>query len=138
MSTMLVTRRPPAPVRSPESQAYWEAAEREELLLRHCQDCARAHYYPRTICPLCGSENTAWRTSPGTGVVYAYSIARRGPATPFAIGYVTLDEGVAILTNFIDVDEDKLAIGRRVRVRFVASEDDTKVPMFALENADGC
>ena len=55
---------------------------------------------------------------------------RRGPGAPFGIGYVTLDEGVSLLTNFIDMDADALAIGMRVRVAFVPSEGGQPVPVF--------
>lgn len=44
---------------------------------------------------------------------------------PFAIAYVTLDEGVTMLTNLVDCDLDRIAIGATVRVVFKDS-----VPMF--------
>ena len=48
----------------------------------------------------------------GEGVIYTFSVMRRSPTGPYAIGYVTLDEGPAMLTNFVDCDLDQLAIGQ--------------------------
>ena len=44
---------------------------------------------------------------------------------PFAIAYVTLDEGVTMLTNLVDCDFERLAIGTAVRVVFRDA-----IPMF--------
>jgi hypothetical protein len=49
---------------------------------------------------------------------------------PYAIAYVTLDEGVTMLTNIVDCDLDTLRIGQRVRVVFKPTEGGPPVPMF--------
>ena len=43
-------------------------------------------------------------TSPGTGTIYSVSVTRRAGPIAFAIAYVTLDEGVSMLTNIVDCD----------------------------------
>jgi len=65
----------------------------------------------------------------GKGVIYSYSVMRRG-ATPYAIAYVTLDEGVTMMTNIVDCDFDSLAIGQAVEVTFRATEGDQVLPVF--------
>ncbi len=35
----------------PETREFWAAAERGELLLKSCDDCGRAHWYPRARVP---------------------------------------------------------------------------------------
>ena len=56
---------------------------------------------------------------------------RRAPV-PYAIAYVTLEEGPAMLTNLVDCDFDRLAIGQKVKVVFKPSEGGgAPVPMFA-------
>ena len=48
-----------------------------------------------------------------------------------AAGYVTLNEGPAVLTNFVDCDLSKLAIGQKVKVKFQATEGGPPVPVFS-------
>jgi uncharacterized OB-fold protein len=54
---------------------------------------------------------------------------RRVPV-PYALAYVTLDEGVTMMTNIVDCDLDAIRIGQRVRLVFKPSEGGPSVPMF--------
>ena len=126
----MTERKIPAPFLSPENKPFWDAASEGRLSIKRCKDCGQAHYYPRALCPFCFSDNTEWFDAKGTGEIYTYSVMRRGAPVPYALAYVTLDEGVSMLTNLVDCDFDALAIGQRVKVVFKASEDGTQVPMF--------
>jgi len=119
-----------APEINPETKPFWDAAGQGKLLIKRCTACGEAHYYPRTICPFCGSSETVWETASGKGVIYSHSTMRRGPNAPFTLAYVTLDEGPSMLTNITDCDHDALAIGQRVTLRFVASDGGAPYPMF--------
>jgi uncharacterized OB-fold protein len=125
------TRPIPAPAVTIESKPFWDAASEGRFLIKRCTACSKPHWYPRAICPFCFSSDTAWEESPGEGVVYTFSVMRRSPTGPYAIGYVTLDEGPAVLTNFVECDFDKLAIGDRVRVKFQPTEGGPPAPVFA-------
>lgn len=127
---MAEPRKIPPPAVDPENAPYWEAAQEGRLLIKRCEACGEAHYYPRTFCPFCASERTAWQEASGHGAIYTFSVMRRSPTGAYAIGYVTLDEGPAMLTNFIGCDLDTLAIGQRVRVRFQPTDGGPPVPMF--------
>jgi uncharacterized protein len=119
----------PAPVPTPETEAFWRAAEDRKLMLRRCTRCARTHWYPRAICPYCFGDASDWMEASGRGVIYSYSVMRRA-TVPYAIGYVTLAEGPTMLTNFVDCDFDALAIGQTVRLLFVATQGGPPVPCF--------
>jgi hypothetical protein len=121
-------RRMPAPQPNPETQAFWDAARQGRLLLRRCKACGEVHFYPRTICPFCFSDDTEWLDSKGLGAVYAFSVMRRGP--PFALAYVTLDEGPTMMTNIVDCDLNAVHIGQRVRVVFKPGEGEFLIPAF--------
>jgi len=127
----VMTRPIPAPAVSVETKPFWDAAAEGRFLIKRCEACGQAHWYPRTYCPFCDSGKTVWEESPGEGVIYTYSVMHRSPSGPYAIGYVTLDEGPAVLTNFVDVAPDGLAIGMRVKVRFQPTENGPPVPVFA-------
>jgi uncharacterized OB-fold protein len=126
----LMTRPIPAPAVTVESQPFWEAAKEGRFLIKRCVECKKAHWYPRAMCPFCSGE-TAWEESPGEGVIYTYSVMHRSPTGPYAIGYVTLNEGPAVLTNFVDVAPDGLSIGQKVKVKFQPTENGPPVPVFA-------
>jgi hypothetical protein len=55
----------------------------------------------------------------------------RNTPVPYAIGYVNLDEGPAVLTNFVDVAPDGLSIGMKVKVKFQPTEGGPPAPVFA-------
>jgi len=125
-----MTRKIPAPAVTLETQAFFEAAAERKFLLKRCTACGEAHWYPRAMCPFCHSDQTVWEESPGTGVIYTYSVMWRSPTGPYAIGYVTLDEGVSLMTNFVDVAPDGLKIGMKVKVKFQPTENGPPVPVF--------
>jgi uncharacterized OB-fold protein len=122
-------RRIPAPRVLPESAAYWRAADEGRLLLKKCGSCGQAHFYPRDICPHCLSDATEWTDSSGLGHVYSFSTMGRGEAA-YTLAFVTLDEGVTLMTNLVDCDPGQLAIGQRVKVVFKSSDGGHAVPMF--------
>lgn len=124
-------RKLPAPVVNVESQPFFDAAAEGRFLVKRCKACGQAHWYPRAICPFCFSAETVWEDSPGEGAIYTFSVMRRAPGGPYAIGYVTLDEGPSMLTNFVDCDFDALRIGQRVKVRFAPTDGGPPVPVFA-------
>lgn len=123
-------RKIPAPFVNPENKPFWDAAAEGRLLIKRCKSCGQPHYYPRALCPFCFSDDTEWMEAKGTGEIYTYSVMRRGAPVPYALAYVTLDEGISMLTNIVDCDLDALAIGQRVRVIFKPSEEGAPVPVF--------
>ena len=128
MTTMAGERAFPAPTFNPETEPYWRGAVEGRLLLRRGKS-GRPHFYPRAICPFDMSD-TDWFEASGRGSIYSYSVMRRAPVV-YAIGYVTLDEGVSMLTNFVDCDLDALRIGMNVRVVFKPTVDAAwKLPCF--------
>ena len=122
-------RKYPAPEPNPETKRFWEAAAQGQLLVKKCLSCGEIHYYPRALCPFCGSDRTDWQTASGRGTVYSWSVMRRAE-TPYAIAYVTLDEGVTMMTNIVDCDFDRIRVGDAVELSFVKSENGYMLPMF--------
>jgi uncharacterized protein len=119
----------PAPPVNPETQPFWDGAAAGRLLLKGCTACGEVHYYPRALCPFCGSAATEWREASGRGTIYSFSVMRRVPV-PYAIAYVTLEEGVTMMTNIVDADLEAIRIGQAVRLVFRPTEGGPPVPMF--------
>ena len=127
------SRRIPAPAQNLESKPFWDAAREGRFLIKRCTPCGEAHWYPRTICPFCASSETVWQESSGEGVIYAFSVMRAMTPVPYGVGYVTLDEGVSLLTNFVDCDLDALKIGQRVKLKWTQTENGP--PVFTFTGA---
>ena len=125
----MADRKIQAPEINPDSAAFWKAAREGRFVIGRCTSCGEAHWYPRSRCPFCLCEAKLEPAS-GRGTIYTYSVMRRAPV-PYAVAYVTLDEGPSMLTNLVDCDFDKLAIGQKVSVVVKKSEGDgPPVPMF--------
>ena len=108
-----------AALRDPEAGPVLQALAEGRLLLRRCNACRDAHFYPRSPCPFCGGDELEWEQAAGTGSIYTYSVTRQGPE-PWVIAYVTLTEGPTLMTNIVDTPHEELAIG--LEVELVARE----------------
>lgn len=122
-------RKIPAPRVLPESLPFWQAADEGRYLVKKCNSCGQVHHYPRDICPFCLSADTVWQDSPGTGVVYSFSTMGKDESA-YTMAYVTLDEGVTVMSNLVDCDPAQVVIGQKVRVVFTPTEGGHAVPMF--------
>jgi len=129
MSTSTSSGLLPAPQVDPATEFFWNRAREGQLCVGYCASCDKPHWYPRALCPFCMGE-TQWRDVSGRGTVYSVSVTRRAGPVPYAIAYVTLDEGVTLLTNIVDGDLDQVRIGDRVEVVFKPAEGGAAVPMF--------
>jgi hypothetical protein len=124
-------RKIPAPQVNPEIQPFFDAAAQGRLMIKRCAACGQTHHYPRALCPFCASERTEWVPASGRGTIYSYSVMRRVPV-PYAIAYVTLEEGVTMMTNIVDCDLDGLRIGQSVKLTFKPTDGGPPVPMFTV------
>jgi uncharacterized OB-fold protein len=123
----------------PDTQPFWDATKNSELKYQQCNTCNEVVFYPRGMCPNCGSSDLAWKTSKGEGTVYTYSVVRqnRNPAFAdlgaYALAYIDLDEGFRMLSNVVGIGNPltDVKIGQRVKVQFEKQDDgEYPVPVF--------
>ena len=126
---MAEERKIASPEPSAETKAFWEAAADGRFVVPQCADCGKTHWYPRALCPFCFSDRIELKPASGKGTIYTYSVMRRAPV-PYAIAYVTLEEGTTMMTNIVDCDFDALKVGQAVKLVFKPSESGQPVPMF--------
>ncbi len=112
-----------------ETEAYWEAAKENVLLVKKCDDCGKSHFYPRAICPHCSSSNTSWYRASGAGKIYSFSVMRRAKI-PYVMAYVTLNEGITMMSNIVECDLDTVHIGQDVEAVFRKTEGGHSLPVF--------
>lgn len=104
---------------------FWAAVDRGGVAV---QRCANGHHQfpggPR--CAQCGAETT-WVTVSGEGVVWSWAVFHReyfpefGPALPYTVMIVTLDEGPRVYTGLHPEETATPAIGTRVRLEVAES-----------------
>jgi uncharacterized OB-fold protein len=129
----------PPPAVNPETRQFWEATAQGRLLLKRCLDCGSVIWYPRALCPECGSLRTEWFEAAGRGRVYSYTVNHRGQgayagAAPYVLAYVELDEGPRVMTNLVEAGEEELAVGLPVEVTFHDTGEGSALPRFRPAN----
>jgi len=130
MATPYQERKLPDPLLNVGDERYFEGASQGKLMLKKCSSCGQVHYFPRGICPFCFSSKVDWLEAKGTGTIYSFSVTRRAGPIPYCIAYVTLDEGVSMMTNIVDCDLDTVRIGQKVKLTFKPSANGTAIAMF--------
>jgi len=113
----------------PETQAFWLASARGQLLLPHCASCGRSHWHPRAFCPFCHADAISWQDASGRAEVYSFSIVRRADA-PYVLAYARLEEGPILMTNIVDVEPAAVHTGMRLMVAFRATQQGRMAPVF--------
>lgn len=124
------------PTPDAESQPYWDATKEGRLLIRRCNACKRAYFYPRDFCPHCWSEDVSWEQASGRATLYTWSVVRRNdlPPWPERVPYipavVDLEEGPRMMTNIEGCAPEDLAVGMPLVVDFRVETDDITAPIF--------
>lgn len=124
------------PVPTPETKPFWEATSRGELITKRCDNCGKPHFYPRMVCPYCGSPALTWVPLAGTGRLHSYIINHRPiprQDSPEIIAIIELDEGVRMMSNIVDskAEPESLPLDAPVEVVFV-ERGDVSLPMFRM------
>jgi uncharacterized OB-fold protein len=52
-----------------DSQPWWDALRRHELMLPRCDDCGAWRWPPRALCGRCASLAVSWQPWAGTGTI---------------------------------------------------------------------
>jgi uncharacterized OB-fold protein len=126
----------PVPTPDAATAPYWSAALEQRLVLPRCLDCNRYHFYPRTLCPHCGSARLEWSDCSGRGEVYSFTVVHRAPSpafaaeVPYVVAVVKLDEGPHLMTNIVGCAPASVRVGAKVRVAFRRVSDSVTLPVF--------
>ena len=113
----------PSPAVTSATEKFWAATADGRFILQLCSTCDLVIWFPRRHCPSCWTENLSTFDAVGTGVIYSYTVIRKGTgdyagAAPFVVAYVELAEGPRIMTNIIDCDVERLSVGMPVEMVF--------------------
>jgi len=126
----------PLPKPDKDSEVYWDAARRHELVLQQCRACERFRFYPRLVCPHCLSDQFEWRRASGRGVVYSFTVIHRPPFpafrdhVPYVLALIDLEEGVRMMSNVVGCEPSEVRIGLPVEVTFADVTEEVTLPKF--------
>ncbi|PIT77532.1 Zn-ribbon domain-containing OB-fold protein [Limnohabitans sp. B9-3] len=107
------------------------------FLIQKCDGCGQHIYFPREICPHCGSDAVQFVSPSGQGTVYAVTTVRRKPADggDYNVSLIDLDEGPRLMSRVDNVKPDDVKIGQRVTARVVVADDKGVVVFDAVGGA---
>ena len=99
------------------------------LRLQRCDGCNRHIFYPRVLCPHCGSDSLTWVDASGRGTVYATTVVRKRPEEGGGhnLCLIDLEEGVRMASRVEGIAPEEVAIGMAVTARIAQQGEDAIV-----------
>ncbi len=92
---------------------YLDGLAAGRLSYQRCGSCDRAVFYPRVVCPHCGSVDLSWADSAGVGTVYS-TTTTRSRSGDYDVSLIDLDEGFRMMCTVGDDLDAEVRIGDRV------------------------
>lgn len=107
-----------SPPSGPEKR-YLDALKQGRFEIQKCAACAQHVFYPRVLCPHCGSDRLDWVAPSGRGTVYSTTVVRRKPADggDYNVCLVDLAEGVRMMSRVASLAPQDVKIGMSVKAR---------------------
>ncbi len=84
--------------------------------IQRCEGCIRHVFYPRVVCPHCGSERLRWVAASGAGTVYSTTVVRRRAADggDYNVALIDLAEGPRMMSRVVGLAPEAVRIGMKV------------------------
>ena len=123
-----------------DTGGFFEAADRGELVYRACNACGQTINPPRARCAICGSWDTAWKTSNGKGRLHSWTTVTHQVHPKFPVPYtvfvVELDDAPDVhLVGYMD-GTPLVEAGMPMRVRFDPTDDGGALPQWEPDPSD--
>ena len=110
---------------------FRDHCERGELAYQVRGDSGAPVFHPRMVSPGTAEPDLEWRTSTGTGRVYATTTIHPRKGEPYDVSLIDLDEGFRMMARVEGLAPDAVRIGLRVRVRMHRdTPDGAPYPVF--------
>jgi uncharacterized OB-fold protein len=115
--------------------SWWEATEREVLLVQACEECGHRQHYPRALCLACGSDHLTWIEASGEATIHSFTISHRSPdperfTPPYVVALIDLAEGPRLLSRVISDDPENLRCDQPVTLSWLPHENGRHLPVF--------
>ncbi|WP_193087476.1 Zn-ribbon domain-containing OB-fold protein [Advenella sp. FME57] len=95
--------------------------------IQRCGQCNNSIFYPRMICPHCGSDDLQWYEPSGKGTVYSTTVVRNKPEKggDYNVALIDLEEGPRMMSRVEQITPDEVKIGLAVSARIKQTDDST-------------
>lgn len=104
---------------------YHDQLAQGNFLIQRCCDCSKSIFFPRMVCPNCGSDELEWYAPSGKGTVYSTTVIRRKPDAggDYNVALIDLDEGPRMMAHVEGIAPDEVKIGQKVQAGIRQSGD---------------
>ena len=112
--------------------SYHEYLAKGEFRIQRCNACSSHVFYPRVLCPHCGSSDMSWATPSGKGSVYSTTVMRRKPDAggDYNVCLVQLDEGPRLMSRVEGIAPKDVKIGMPVKARIAGGGEEGHFIVF--------
>jgi uncharacterized protein len=114
----------PMPEPTPVTRPFWDGLREHKVRIQYSPSAGTYVFYPRILAPGTLADDLEWREVSGAGTLYAFTVADRPTAPPWAdslpqlLAIVELNEGPRVSTEMVDVDPGDLRVGMPVKAVF--------------------
>ncbi len=84
------------------------------LRYQKCQCCGKSVFYPRLVCPYCGTQDLHFEESAGRGTIYSITLLAQPEGSAHPLCLIDLDEGFRMMSTVVGVRPEEVQIGQRV------------------------
>jgi uncharacterized OB-fold protein len=100
-------------------EKYRQSLNNGIFLIQKCDECHQHFFYPRELCPSCGSAHFQWVRPKGNGVIYAVTTVRRRMESggDYNVSLIELNEKVRLMSRVEGIALDEIRIGQEVRAK---------------------
>ena len=113
-----------------EYASHFELLRQHVLAFPRCDSCGTFHWYPKPLCPACGSGHISWQPAPGAGRLFSWSVVHRKfdpdfpRVPPYIVGLIEFDgmPGVRLISNIDDCSIDELRVDLKVEPCFIGGD----------------
>ncbi len=126
-----------SPVGPGPDKVYTDYLKKEVFALPKCKSCGEFHFFPRIVCPHCGSFELEWQPLSGKGEVYSTTTIRRKPERGgnYNVCLVTLKEGPRMMSRVEGIDAEAVQIGAQVCAQINNDSDEPFVVFTPAKEA---
>lgn len=114
---------------------FYDNLREGRLTTTQCKACGNVPWPPRTICPICVSDDLEWVDLPTEGTVYAFTVQWSGIPlgykAPMIFAMVEFGD-VRLLAGVVDSDPEKMKTGSTVKLVVKDVPNGRVLPFFTL------
>ncbi len=117
------------------NEHFWRGGEHGKLQVLRCEGCATYVHPPSPRCPTCLGDALGVSSLSGRATVLTFTFNHQpwvpSPDHPYPIAIVEVEEqeGLRLMTNLVNLENEDVAIGLPVQVVF-EQHDDVWFPLF--------